>query len=160
MPDESNPAKGQHGGARPNSGPKPKPLDLEEVEKMAYFQATDEEIAYRFDLERSTITRRRQSDPEFAEIVERGKATGRISLRRQQFKLFMEGNATMGVWLGKNVLGQRDQFDGRLTVATLSLRDLSDEQLAAFISDAQASGLLPPGPESPEETADKNTGKV
>jgi hypothetical protein len=143
------------GGARPNAGRSPKPIDLAEVEILAACGGTDDEIGYRFDLERSTITRRRQNDKEFAEVVERGKARGRISLRRKQFELAMKGDRTMLIWLGKNLLGQRDHFDGKLTVATLSIRDLSDEQLAASISEAQASGLLPPGPERPEETADK-----
>jgi hypothetical protein len=42
--------------------------------------------------------------------MERGKAKGRISIRRMQMKLLEEGNATMGVWLGKNVLGQTDSY--------------------------------------------------
>ena len=41
--------------------------------------------------------------------MERGKARGRISVRRMQMKLLEEGNATMGVWLGKQILGQVDQ---------------------------------------------------
>jgi hypothetical protein len=47
----------------------------------------------------------------------KGKAKGRISVRRQQLKLLEAGNATMGVWLGKNILGQTDevhhQFNGQ-----------------------------------------------
>jgi len=40
--------------------------------------------------------------------MDRGKAKGRISVRRMQIKLLEAGNATMRVWLGKNVLGQTD----------------------------------------------------
>jgi hypothetical protein len=40
--------------------------------------------------------------------MDRGKAKGRISVRRAQLKLLESGNATMGVWLGKNILGQTD----------------------------------------------------
>jgi hypothetical protein len=39
--------------------------------------------------------------------MDRGKAEGRISVRRMQMKLLEAGNATMGVWLGKNVLQTR-----------------------------------------------------
>jgi hypothetical protein len=42
--------------------------------------------------------------------MERGKARGRLSLRRAQLKMVEDGNATMGIWLGKNVLGQRDEI--------------------------------------------------
>lgn len=43
--------------------------------------------------------------------MERGKAKGRLSVRRLQMKLLERGNATMGVWLGKQLLGQVDQID-------------------------------------------------
>ena len=46
----------------------------------------------------------------FAEIMARGRAKGRLSIRRMQIKLLEQGNATMGVWLGKQILGQRDQI--------------------------------------------------
>ena len=42
--------------------------------------------------------------------MQRGKAKGRLSIRRMQLKLLEAGNATMGVWLGKQYLGQRDEF--------------------------------------------------
>src|SRR5262245_1172805 len=42
--------------------------------------------------------------------MQRGKAKGRISVRRMQMKLLEQGNATMGVWLGKNILGQVDEI--------------------------------------------------
>ena len=41
--------------------------------------------------------------------MDRGKAKGRISVRRQQMKLREAGNATMGIWLGKQILGQTDE---------------------------------------------------
>lgn len=52
--------------------------------------------------------------PKVAEIIERGRALGRISLRRQQFKLLKAGSNTMAVWLGKQILGQRDKVEQTL----------------------------------------------
>ena len=83
-------------------------IDLSELERLCAIQCTDEEIAAWFGVSTRTIERRRL-EPEFAEVMERGKARGRISVRRMQMKLLEEGNATMGVWLGKQVLGQVDQ---------------------------------------------------
>ena len=40
--------------------------------------------------------------------MERGRAKGKISVRRAQLKMLESGNGTMGVWLGKQLLGQRD----------------------------------------------------
>ncbi len=88
---------------------KPAHIDLAELERLSAMQCTDEEIAHWFSVTTKTIERRRK-EPEFAEVMERGKAKGRISLRRQQLKLLEAGNATMGVWLGKQYLGQTDEI--------------------------------------------------
>ena len=84
-------------------------IDLNELEKLCSLQCTDEELAHWFGVTTRTIERRRL-EPAFAEVMERGKAKGRISIRRLQMKLLEEGNATMGVWLGKQILGQVDQI--------------------------------------------------
>ena len=83
-------------------------IDLTELEKLCQLQCTDEEIAAWFGVTTRTIERRRL-ETKFGEVMARGKARGRISVRRMQMKLLEEGNATMGVWLGKQLLGQTDQ---------------------------------------------------
>src|SRR5258708_37212236 len=85
-------------------------INLAELEKLAAMQCTDEEIPAWFNVSPRTIERRRKS-PVFAETICRGKARGRISLRRAQLKILEQGNATMGIWLGKQSLGQADQID-------------------------------------------------
>jgi hypothetical protein len=85
-------------------------IDLAELEKLSAMQATNEEIAAFFGLSCRTIQRRLKSN-RFAEIVERGRAKGRLSLRRQQLKLVEGGSAPMAIFLGKNLLGQRDTFE-------------------------------------------------
>jgi hypothetical protein len=88
--------------------PRPKAkIDLAEVEKLSMMQCTDEEIAAWFCVTARTIARRRKMRP-FREAMERGRAKGRISVRRMQMKLLESGNATMGVWLGKQMLGQTE----------------------------------------------------
>jgi hypothetical protein len=82
-------------------------IDLVELEKLCGLQCTDEEIAAWFNVSVRTIERRRQ-EPEFSEVMHRGRARGRISVRRMQMKLLEQGNASMGIWLGKQLLGQRD----------------------------------------------------
>ena len=104
------------GGFRTGAGRKPVDFDLEQLEKLAALLATDEEIAAWFHCSPRTIEMRRK-DPQFKEVMERGKAMGRISVRRAQMKLLDAGNATMGVWLGKQLLGQRDVTPIELTGA-------------------------------------------
>jgi hypothetical protein len=84
-------------------------IDMDELEKLCAMQATDGEIAAWFGVTTRTIERRRKNRA-FAEVMERGKAKGRLSMRRAQIKLLEQGNATMAVWLGKQYLGQTDQI--------------------------------------------------
>ena len=44
----------------------------------------------------------------FAEVMKRGRAKGRISVRRAQMRLVEAGNPTMIIWMAKQLLGQRD----------------------------------------------------
>ena len=84
-------------------------IDLPQLEKLCSLQCTDEEIAAWFNVSTRTIERRRKR-LKFAEVMEKGKARGRISIRRAQMKMLENGNATMGVWLGKQYLGQTDEM--------------------------------------------------
>src|ERR1039457_541226 len=88
-------------------GRKPIRIDLRELEKLAALQCIHEEIAGWFGVSTRTIENRRRK-PEFAQVIERGRAMGCSSVRRAQMKLLEGGNGTMGVWLGKQFLGQRD----------------------------------------------------
>ena len=85
-------------------------INLADLERLAGMQRTDEEIAAWFGVSTRTIERRRKSRI-FADTIERGKAKGRISLRRAQLKMLEHGSATMGVWLGKQYLGQTDEMN-------------------------------------------------
>ena len=85
-------------------------IDLIQLEKLCMLQCTDEEIACWFGVTTRTIERRRKLRA-FQEAMDRGKARGRISMRRAQLRMLEAGNATMGVWLGKQYLNQRDERD-------------------------------------------------
>jgi hypothetical protein len=93
--------------SRCRRGRKPVHMDLSELEKLSALQCTDQEIAGWFGVTTRTIESRRKK-PEFAAVMDRGRIKGRISVRRAQMKMLEGGNATMGVWLGKQHLGQRD----------------------------------------------------
>jgi len=95
------------GGRRPGAGRRPVHIDPIELEKLSSIHCTDEEIAGFFGVSARTI-RNKRKHPEYAAAMERGKAKGRISLRRSQWKAAEKGNASMLQFLGKQVLGQRD----------------------------------------------------
>jgi hypothetical protein len=64
-----------------------------------------------------TIERKRKN-PAFVETIERGRAKGKISLRRSQLKMVDQGNPAMAIWLGKQYLGQTDEIRHALNVST------------------------------------------
>src|SRR5882762_7598702 len=111
-------------------------IDMAELERLSAMQCTDEEVAAWFGVTTRTIERRRKN-ARFAEVMDRGKAKGRISVRRAQLKLLEAGNATMGVWLGKNILGQvdeiRHEMNGNLTHLHVVLPRLETPNAAAAL---------------------------
>jgi hypothetical protein len=102
------------GGNRERAGRKLIQIDLVELEKLCVLQCTEYEIACWFGISVRTIQSRRKQR-KFREVMERGKAKGRISVRRVQMKLMDQGNAAMAIWLGKQLLGQRDVTPIELT---------------------------------------------
>ena len=74
----------------------------EDVYKLAAMGCSDSEIARWFDLSESTLKYN------FSDIIAKGREQLKQSLRRSQIRLAMSGNATMLIWLGKNILGQSD----------------------------------------------------
>lgn len=44
----------------------------------------------------------------FSGIIDKGKAQGKMRLRRKQMEVALEGNPTMLIFLGKAMLGQSD----------------------------------------------------
>ncbi len=97
------------GGRRPGAGRKLVAIDLEELEKLSFLHCTDEELAGWFGCTTRTIENRRK-DSAFRQAMERGKSRGRISLRRIQLRL-AEESASMAIWLGKQLLNQRDPVE-------------------------------------------------
>ena len=67
--------------------PRPKVhIDLGELEKLSTLQCTNEEIAGFFGVSTRTLDRRRKGR-RFLEAMERGKAKGKISIRRNLYRL-------------------------------------------------------------------------
>jgi hypothetical protein len=88
--------------------PRPKAkIDLVELEKLYGLQCTDEEVAAFFGVSPRTIARRKEVK-KFADVIERAKAKGRVSVRRALFRLATNGNIAASIFLAKNLLGYRD----------------------------------------------------
>lgn len=101
-----------------------KEVDLEQVRKCAEVGCTDEEIADITGISVATFTSRKKR-AEFLGVLKNARSNLRMSLRRSQVVGALGGNPTMQIWLGKNMLGQRDKFDVEL--AAVPLVDLQGE---------------------------------
>ena len=124
------------GGVRAGAGRTPAIIDLSALEKLCSLHCTDEDIASWFGVSTRTIENRRKQ-PGFAEAMSRGRAKGRISVRRAQMKLLESGNATMAIWLGKQLLGQRDVTPVELSGAQGGPVELSLEMIDAIVAQAR-----------------------
>lgn len=102
-----------HGGKREGAGRKPKTvdlIDLEKLEQLAAVHCTEAEMAAQFNMSWPTFDKLRQQNPQIKEVIERGKYKGTSSLRSAQYKAALAGNPTMLIWMGKQILGQRDDI--------------------------------------------------
>ncbi len=105
-----------------------KKLDQDQFEKLCAIQATEVEIASWFDCSIDTVCRwsMKTYGCTFADIYKKKSSVGRISLRRKQVEVAHTGNVTMLIWLGKQLLGQKDKmehFDGDEALTDEQLKD-------------------------------------
>jgi hypothetical protein len=74
----------------------------DEVYKLAALGCSMEEMCEWFQINRETLKYN------FSEYITKGQAELKQRLRRAQIKTALDGNATLLIWLGKNILGQSD----------------------------------------------------
>ena len=101
-----------------NLGGRPSKLPLinkEHFEGMCRIQCTKDEICSIFEIHEETLTKwcHVTYNLGFSDIYKKLSSTGKMSLRRQQFKTAEAGNVTMQIWLGKQYLGQTDKVESK-----------------------------------------------
>jgi hypothetical protein len=74
----------------------------EEVIHLASLGCSDREIADYFDVHENTLRYN------FKEFLTKGRHQLRTTLRQAQLRVALEGNPTMLIWLGKNILQQNE----------------------------------------------------
>jgi len=85
-------------------------LNLEELERLSRLNCTMPEISAYFDIPLRTLEDKFTNELEVRKAIEKGRATGKLSLRRRQIQIMEEtNNPTMAIWLGKQMLGQTDK---------------------------------------------------
>jgi hypothetical protein len=93
----------------------------DEVYKLAAIGCSDSEIARWFTMKETTLK------DNFREIITKGREDMKQTLRQAQIRLALSGNATMLIWLGKNILGQQETPTNSQDKPILPWTDTEDE---------------------------------
>lgn len=110
-------------------------------EGLCGIQATIEELEAVLNIDHKTLNRlckehytdEKGSPMTFSQVYKKYSATGKMSIRRNQFKVANAGNVSMLIWLGKQYLGQKEQ------------------QETSFADDSNISFVIKPASERPPE---------
>ena len=85
--------------------PKKYNIDTKEVVKLASYGCTNKEIADFFGCSADLL------EKSYSEFLRKGKVSVKIRLRQLQWASAENGNVTMQIFLGKNMLGQQDKIE-------------------------------------------------
>ncbi len=98
-------------------------IDGEQVTRLARLHCTMQEMADFFGCHRETLREN------FSPQIDKGRSEGNISLRRKQWQMAVEkGNVVMLIWLGKQMLGQRNEIIESDSNTPLPIYDIIEEQ--------------------------------
>ena len=122
--------KGVFMARKPTGNPNGRPpanIDQRQFEALCAIQCTEEEICSVLNVDDKTLTKwcKEKYGGSFSDVYKVKRLGGKASLRRMQWKL-AEKNATMGIWLGKQYLGQVDKIEGTHNVALENMQTLKD----------------------------------
>ena len=101
---------------------------LDTLRGLGQIQATDEEVSSVLHVDKMTLYSFFRRHPKARVALYEGRDHGKVSLRRAQLQAALKGDRTMLVWLGKQLLKQKDRIE---TDATLQHTISSD--LAAIL---------------------------
>ena len=97
-------------------------IDAEQVIRLARLHCTMQEMADFFGCHRETLREN------FSPQIDKGRSEGNISLRRKQWQMAVEkGNVVMLIWLGKQMLGQRNEIIESDSNTPLPIYDIVEE---------------------------------
>lgn len=83
---------------------------LKHLRHMAACDCSKAEMASELGLNVDTLT------DNYSEEIEKGRLSGKKSIRVMQMKVALGGNVAMLIWLGKNKLGQTDKMEQKIDV--------------------------------------------
>jgi hypothetical protein len=103
-------------------------IPYEEVTRLARIHCTYQEVAYVLGLNYERMI----SSAAFHEAYKKGWEQGRASLRRLQWDGAEKGHPVMLIWLGKQILGQRDEVRHVTAPEGVPLESLVNQKLTSL----------------------------
>ena len=108
---------------------------LQRITDMAMLCATEAEMAGCLGVSQGVFIEFKKNNPEVTQLIESANTEGKLSLRRNQFRL-AENNTQMSIFLGKNLLNQSEKISSELNITgnvLKSLMELSDQDDEEYI---------------------------
>jgi hypothetical protein len=90
------------------------PQQFEELKKLCNLHCTLAEAASFFDMTDETLARNIADEYGgmlWSDFFKAYSGKGKVSLRRKQFQMAIDGDKTMLIWLGKQYLGQKEKVE-------------------------------------------------
>ena len=133
-------------GDKSKGGRPQRQIDWEQVNKLCLIQCTQQEIADILRCHVQTLESAAQRDHSisFTEYYQIHCSQGKASLRRQMFKSAMKGNPVMQIWLSKNYLGMKENWNLPENIAPIVLsyktpnKELTDQENSSPVIDISA----------------------
>ena len=85
--------------------PKKYIIDPKQIQKLASLGCTNKEISEFFGCSADLL------EKSYSEFLTKGRAEQKMRLRQLQWRACENGNVTMLIFLGKNMLGQQDRIE-------------------------------------------------
>ena len=85
--------------------PKKYQIDTSQLQKLATLGCTNKEMADFFGCSADLL------EKSYSEFLTKGRAEQKMRLRQLQWKACENGNVSMLIFLGKNMLGQQDKIE-------------------------------------------------
>jgi hypothetical protein len=104
-------------------GRPPKTFDWEKIKQAAYVQCSQVEICHIFDTTPETLEAAclRDLGEHFSDFYKKSAEGGKSSLRREMYKKAMSGNVPMMIWLSKNYMGMKENWNLPENIAPIVL---------------------------------------
>jgi hypothetical protein len=123
-----------------SSAKRPRPYVVDQEILAAYCQvgATQEEVCAILDIDEETLQGacKRQFGCAFPEFFKKHFNKTKLSLRRKQVQLALEGHPSMLIWLGKSFLNQSERHEV-LQKGVLAIGSIDKNELITLVTQAK-----------------------